>query len=467
MIEKMIIAGMDVVRLNFSHGEHDDIRKTFETIRSLSEKYNYQVSIICDIQGPKIRTGKMKEPFRVNPSDIIRVTPDDVIGNCDLIQIRYQSMLEELEVGDLIFINDGIIRLLVTKKEERSLVCLVESGGLISDNKGCNILSNDRISLNAITSKDEKDLKLIAELDPEWVAASFIGYPQDVVKVRNMLAYFGNENIKIISKIERQVALENIDNIIEVTDSIMIARGDLGVEIPLWDVPTAQKMICRKCNVAGKPVIVATQMLESMISCIRPTRAEATDVYNAVLDGADAVMLSGESAIGKYPIDAISVMDKIVDQAEKHYIRPDVTTFMGSHLGMTETVGLAAYIITSNFEELNWTGKIILIADCPSGYIARMISKFRPKVNIIGVSSDKRTALELNLLFGVRSIWASKLADYNSLEALNTAMIEQCIKLNLLQIKDHVLCINHSLLFGKNAGTVSAIYDLSKMRPLI
>jgi len=461
MIEKMVVAGMDIVRLNFSHGDHEDFKRTFNTVRKISEKYNHQVSIICDIQGPKIRTGLMKEPFSVKPGDEIRITPQEVTGTRELIQIRYATMMNDLGVGDLVFINDGIIRLTVTAKEETCLVCLVESGGLISDKKGCNIPSGN-ISLNVITPKDEKDLKLIADLDPEWVAASFIGYAEDVEKVKKMLSSHGNNDIKIISKIERPVALDQIDKIIEVTDGIMVARGDLGVEINTWDVPTAQKMMCRKCNAAGKPVIVATQMLESMISCPRPTRAEANDVYNAVLDGADAVMLSGESAVGKYPIEAITIMGQIVDTAEKHYERPNVETLKSSKFGMTESMGLAAFSITSHFDEIKWTGKLLIIADPPSAYVARMISKFRPKVTVIGISSHKRTALELNLLFGVRSIWAPELAKKQSLEELFAAAMKHCLDIKLLQKTDHVLCVSRSL-FGKHTGTVSSIYDLSKL----
>jgi pyruvate kinase len=461
MIEKMIVAGMDVVRLNFSHGDHEDFRNLFNSVRRISEKYNNQVSIICDIQGPKIRTGLMKEPFYVKGGDVIRVTPTEIVGTKDLIQIRYATMLKDLVPGDPIFINDGIIRLTVTAKEETCLVCTVDAGGLISDKKGCNIPSGG-ISLNVITPKDEKDLKLIAELDPEWVAASFIGSAEDVIKVKTMLSSFGNDNIKIISKIERPIALANIDSIIEVTDSIMVARGDLGVEIDTWDVPTAQKMMCRKCNAAGKPVIVATQMLESMITCPRPTRAEANDVYNAVLDGADAVMLSGESAVGKYPIEAITVMDRIVDQAEQNYVRPDRKGLISKHFGMTENVGLATFTMSSHFEELGWTGKILIIADPPSAYVARMISKFRPKLDIIGISSHKRTALEMNLQFGVRSVFAPELADSLGIEELNVAAIKHCMKIDLLKKEDHVLCVSRSL-FGKHTGTVSAIYDVTKL----
>jgi pyruvate kinase len=462
MIEKMINAGMDVVRLNFSHGDHEDFRRTFNLVRKLSEKYNHQVSIICDIQGPKIRTGIMAEPFMVKVGDQIRITPHEVTGTPECIQIRYATMLEDLHPGDFVFINDGIIRLIVNKKEEACLLCTVEAGGMISDKKGCNIPSGN-ISLNVITPKDERDLKLIAELDPEWVAASFIGYAKDVQKVKDMLASFGNTNIKVISKIERPCALEVLDEIIEVTDAVMVARGDLGVEIDTWDVPTAQKMMCRKCNQAGKPVIVATQMLESMISCPRPTRAEASDVYNAVLDGADAVMLSGESAVGKYPVEAITIMDRIVDKAEKNLHRQSSAESMKSaHFGMTESVGFSTYLMSNNFQELGWTGKILIMADPPSAYVARMVSKFRPNLDVIGIASDKRTAYELNILFGVRSVWAPHLAETSNVEELFLKAIQHCLKIKLLSEKDHVICVTRSL-FGKHTGTVSAIYDIPKL----
>jgi len=234
----------------------------------------------------------------------------------------------------------------------------------------------------------------------------------------------------------------------------------LGVEIDTWDVPSAQKMMCRKCNAAGKPVIVATQMLESMISCPRPTRAETSDVYNAVLDGADAVMLSGESAVGKYPIEAITIMDRIVDEAEKNFIRKELS--ISSHFGMTENIGMVTYSMTEKFSELNWTGKILLISDPPSAYVARMVSKFRPKLDIIGISSDKRTALEVNLLFGVRSVYAAELSNFQHIEELNIAAIKHVTKLGLLTKKDHVVCVSRSLL-GKHTGSNLCIYDCEKL----
>jgi len=276
------------------------------------------------------------------------------------------------------------------------------------------------------------------------------------------LASHGNTDIKIISKIERPIALTNIDSIIDITDAIMVARGDLGVEIDTWDVPIAQKMMCKKCNIAGKPVIVATQMLESMISCPRPTRAEASDVFNAVLDGADAVMLSGESAVGKYPIEAITVMDKIVDEAEKSLQRAaDMKSVISYQFGMTEGCGLAAFHMADQFARLGWTGKLIIIAGPPSGYVARMVSKFRPKLDVIGISSDKRTALEINLLWGVRSVYAPDLKAV-SIEEMNLSAIKELLKIKLLGKDDHVICVSRSL-FGKHTGALTSVYNLATL----
>jgi len=281
-------------------------------------------------------------------------------------------------------------------------------------------------------------------------------------KVRRMLSSYGNNDIKIISKIERPVALVNIDSIIEETDGIMVARGDLGVEIATWDVPAAQKMMCLKSNAAGKPVIVATQMLESMISCPRPTRAEANDVFNAVLDGADAVMLSGESAVGKYPIEAITVMDKIVDEAEKQMERRNPSTLVSKHFGMTESCGLAAFNIAEKFSLSQWTGKILIIATPPSGYVARMVSKFRPNLDILAYSSDRRTAYELNLLFGVRSVFSEGLEKFNNIEDRFFAAIKLSLDIKLLEENDHVLCVARSLK-GKHQGSVTSVYDIKSL----
>jgi len=456
-LEEMIRAGMDCVRLNFSHGTAEEHKALFNRVKALSEKFDNQLAIMCDIQGPKIRTGRMVEPFNIKPGDKIDVTPAEVVGTPQCIQIKYETMLDDLNAGDFIFINDGIIKLRVLSKNASALQCVCESGGMISDKKGCNIPSGN-ISLNVVTPKDERDLKIIAELNPEYVASSFIGTAEDVKKVRRFLTEYGNSDIKIISKIERPIALTNIDSIIEASDAIMVARGDLGVEIDTWDVPGAQKLLCKKANAAGKPVIVATQMLESMISASRPTRAEANDVYNAVLDGADAVMLSGETSVGSYPVEAIQVMDQIVAKAEQNMPPRTADDFKSSKFALTESISLASFHIAVNYENCNYTGKIIAIVDPPSGYVARMVSKFRPNLDIIGMTGDIRTARELNILWGVRSVYVPEL-DQASMEERNVAAIKKALELKLLTREDHVLCVARSV-YGKHTGSASMIYNL-------
>jgi pyruvate kinase len=461
VLEKMLLAGMDIVRLNFSHGAHEDHKKLFDTVRALSEKYDHQLSIICDIQGPKIRTGKMAEPFVVAVGDRIDVTPNQVLGTKECIQIKYEHMLKDLKEKDTIFINDGIIKLVVEKKNEKSLTCVVEAGGMISNAKGCNIPSG-HLSVNVITPKDREDLKFIATLNPEWVASSFIGTAADVEHVRATLKEFGNPDIKIISKIERPAALLHLDEIIEVTDAIMVARGDLGVEIDTWDVPIAQKEMCRKCNAAGKPVIVATQMLESMTSAPRPTRAEASDVFNAVLDGADAVMLSGETSVGKYPVETVSIMDKIVEAAEQHLPARNPRDFTSKHVGLTETIALGSYEMAVNFKTLGFKGKIIVITGPPTGYVGRMVSKFRPPLSIISITEDLRTALELNLVWGVRSFYDNHLKNISDAEQRNAAAIRRVLQYGFLSEDDRVLVIARSG-FGKHVGASCSLYSVKEI----
>lgn len=455
VLEKMILAGMDIVRLNFSHGTHDEHRKIFDTVRQLSAKYDNQVSIMCDIQGPKIRTGRMEKAFSINEGAQIKVTPEKILGNSERIQVKYETMLKDLDTGDTIFINDGIIRLKVIEKQEKDLLCVCEAGGQISDHKGCNIPSGN-ISLDVITPKDAKDLKFIADLNPEYVASSFIGTAEDVRKVRRVLTEHGNPNIKIISKIERPLAVQNLDEIIDESDALMVARGDLGVEIPTWEVPSVQKEMVKKCNIAGKPVIVATQMLESMVNQSRPTRAEANDVYNAVIDGTDAVMLSGESATGKYPVEAVKIMDNIIGAAETQMAKRNPNEYNSKRIGMTEIVASSCYSIANNV--LHWVhyGKVICLAD--SGYTARMVSKFRPPMDIIAITSDFRTAHELNLVWGVRTV-LTKEAEGSNPEERAVKAIKMSHKLGLLKLDDHVVVTCRSCI-GKHYGSTLAIYSV-------
>jgi len=316
--------------------------------------------------------------------------------------------------------------------------------------------------VNVITPKDREDLKFISALNPEWVAASFIGTANDVKQVQDTLKEFGNSNIKIISKIERPVALKNLDEIIEVTDAVMVARGDLGVEIDTWDVPIAQKEMCRKCNIAGKPVIVATQMLESMTEAPRPTRAEANDVFNAVLDGADAVMLSGETSVGKYPIQAVRIMDKIAEAAEKKLGSRNPQDWLSKHVALTESIALGSYEIMQNYSKIGFKGKVIVITGPPSAYVGRMVSKFRGPLDIICLTDDLRTALELNLVWGVRSVFEHTLKDIKDSELRNATAIKHVHKIGLVSTEDVVMVVSRSI-FGKHTGAYTALYRVSEI----
>jgi len=289
-----------------------------------------------------------------------------------------------------------------------------------------------------------------------------IGSAKDVESVRSYLKQYGNEDIKIISKIERPSALVNLDEIIETTDAIMVARGDLGVEIDTWDVPIAQKEMCRKCNMAGKPVIVATQMLESMTLASRPTRAETTDVFNAVLDGADAVMLSGETSVGKYPVQTIKIMDSICGVAEKHMGKRKPEVFQSHHVGMTETTAMGCFTMAQLWPKLGWTGKVLVVTGPPSGYVARMVSKFRPPIDIITITDHLRTALELNLVWGVRSVYDSVLKGISDMESRNKQAVKKVVEIGLLKKDDHVLIVSRSLI-GKHVGSTACIYDVAEV----
>mmetsp|Transcript_38747 Transcript_38747/g.97602 ORF Transcript_38747/g.97602 Transcript_38747/m.97602 type:complete len:535 (-) Transcript_38747:434-2038(-) len=458
VLAKMITAGMDVCRLNFSHGSHEGHRKMFNLVRHISAQHEHQVSILADIQGPKIRCGKMEKPFQPAIGSTIKVTAEEVIGTPERFTITYSTIVKDLVKGDLIFVNDGVVRLRVQSKTDTDLICVVEATGTISDNKGCNIPSG-QLSLSVVTEKDAEDLVLIAELAPEYLATSFVGTADDIHEVRSHLHKHGNFTTKIIAKIERPVALENIDAIIAASDGIMVARGDLGVEIPPEEVPAAQKSMVKKCNKEGRPVIVATQMLESMINTARPTRAEASDVFNAVLDGADAVMLSAESSVGNYPIESVSVMDDIVGLAEKYLAKRDPNDYDSASQGLVETMGHATKTLAEEFGDLNWDGVILSLTY--TGVSTRMISKYRPGMNIYAVTPNLQTARELNLVWGVRSIYAPELEGEN-LEHLALRAISIVAEMGVVKIGDHVVVTSASLYGDCELGCMSGIYNVEQ-----
>lgn len=454
MLKKLVDAGVDIFRLNFSHGTGDEKRELVKRIRSVNE-YS---GILADIQGPKIRVGKFKDEntYNLNIGQEVTVFEKEIIGDQDQFSVPLEGFLKSLGVGEVFFINDGIIKIRVKSKTNDHIVGEVLAGGMISDRKGVNIPAGE-LKQRVPTEKDVKDLKLIAELDPEYVAISFVSDGSDVLHVKRILENFGNENIKLISKIERPIALDNFDDILNVSDGIMVARGDLGVEIDPDKVPLWQKEMIYKCNREGKPVIVATQMLESMIINPIPTRAEANDVYNAVMDGTDAVMLSGETAVGKYPTNAVQYMNQIAKTATENMPRRIPDEFDSDRLTHTQTLGHAIHALAAEMQDLNFRGKILVITR--GGYGARMVAKYRPPLPIIAITPSKRTARELGLVWGVQPLHIANV-DFFHMDA--EEIIEQSVKntveRKLLDENEHVIILLVSRKFERRGNLVGFYY---------
>ncbi|MCK4286653.1 MAG: pyruvate kinase, partial [Candidatus Lokiarchaeota archaeon] len=437
MLKKLIDAGVDIFRLNFSHGTHDEKRELVKKIRAVGD----DVGILADIQGPKIRVGKFKESnaYSLNIGQEVRVFEKEIEGDQEQFSIPLDGFLKSMRIGQVFFVNDGIIKIEVKSKAEDHLIGEVLAGGMISDRKGVNIPTGE-LKQRVPTEKDIKDLKLIAELDSEFVAISFVSDGSDVLHVKQILENFGNDNIKLISKIERPIALDNFDAILEVSDGIMVARGDLGVEIDPDKVPLMQKAMVYKCNKEGKPVIVATQMLESMINAPIPTRAEANDVFNAVFDGSDAVMLSGETAVGKYPVKAVKSMNQIAKTATENMPRRKPDQYDSDRLTHTQTLGHAIYALAAEMQDLNFRGKILVITR--GGYGVRMIAKYRPPLPIIAITPSKRTARELNLVWGVQPFYIENIDFFNmDAEEIIEQSVKNAVEIKILDENEHVIIL--------------------------
>lgn len=454
MLQKLIDAGMNVCRLNFSHGTHEKHAEIFNRIRQISN----DVAILCDIQGPKIRIGKMKEPTTLLPGHKIKITIHDCIGTAEKVSISHKGFLNDIEPGDSVFINDGLVKLRVDSinKDEGYAECSVILGGIISDRKGVNIPSGNLSTKNP-TDKDRADLKFIAQLKPEYVAASFVGSAAEVKEVKRVLSNEGAGDIKIISKIERPVALERFDEILEVSDGIMVARGDLGVEIPFNQLPLKQKEIIFKSNIASKPVIVATQMLESMTFQPIPTRAEVSDVFNAIFDRADAVMLSGETSVGKYPVKTVETMKSIVSSAEKSIPLLDPNKLDSPSQEIYETIGHGIYTLSEELNELNYRGKIVCFTR--GGKTARFISKYRPPLPTMAITDNVKTARELNLVWGVKPIYTNQI-DLSSRnpETIIRKGLEFMVDQGYLEKHDHAITVMPSRIAPRRSVLLGLCY---------
>ncbi|MBK6521813.1 MAG: pyruvate kinase [Sphingobacteriaceae bacterium] len=404
VLEEMINNGLDICRINFSHGDYSAVENTINNIRALNKKLNRHVGILGDLQGPKLRIGLIKDKVvqLENGKDII-ITTTEQEGNANRVYITYPNFPKDVQVGELVLIDDGKIHLKVVSTNGKDEVrCTVISGGPLSSKKGVN-LPNTKISLPCLTVKDLRDLDFALSHDFDWIALSFVRSVTDVVELKDIIKHTG-KRAKVISKIEKPEAILEIDNIIDVSDGIMVARGDLGVELPMEQVPMLQKMLVEKCVTYSKPVIIATQMMESMITSFTPTRAEVNDVANAVMDGADAVMLSAETSVGKYPTKVIAIMRKVIEQVEKVD-----TIYYREHLPQLKTITYITDSICYNAVTLcQHSDAKAIISMTNSGYTAFKLSSHRPKAHIFIFTDNRHLLTTLSLVWGVRGYYYDK-----------------------------------------------------------
>lgn len=405
-LEKLMEAGMNVARLNFSHGDYEEHGARIKNIRLAALKRNKNVAILLDTKGPEIRTGNFKDGRAdIEKGQTVYISMDEVEGTAERFSVSYSGLIDDVEVGSKILIDDGLIELEVVNidKDKNEIETKALNSGEVKNKKGINV-PNVSLKLPGITEKDRQDIIFGIENNVDFIAPSFIRRASDVLEIRDVLEKHNGEGIHIIPKIENQEGIDNIDEILEVSDGLMVARGDLGVEIPAEDVPLVQKQLIHKCNNAGKPVITATQMLDSMQRNPRPTRAEASDVANAIFDGTDAVMLSGETAAGLYPVESVQTMNNIALKAESALQHKRILDERSKHVNMTITEAISQSVTHT---AINLDVKAI-IAPTESGYTARMISKYRPKQTIVAVTFNDRVNRQLALVWGVHPVQGKK-----------------------------------------------------------
>lgn len=435
MLARLIDTGMDIARLNFSHGDHDWHRTVCERIRRLSA----HVAIMGDVQGPKLRIGQMQDDQTVILERGARfvLTSRPVIGTSKRVSVDYHPLPREVTAGDTLYLNDGLISLYVVEiVDETDIVCEVQNGGPLSSRKGINA-PQVKLSMRVPTEKDRRDIRLAADIGMDFLAVSFVSSADDLACVREVIQGYGAD-IPLISKIERHVALEHFEAILEASDGIMVARGDLAVEIPTEEVPRHQKHIITRCNQVGKPVICATQMLESMCVSPIPTRAEVSDVFNAVLDGADAVMLSAESATGAYPIEAVDMMSKISLNAELTMPWRDLDLSVRDEIAYSESIGHGISTMVEHFARRGDRVAAIL-AITRSGYSARMIAKYRPGIPIIAVTNKMQVARQLNLTRGIMPVIVQ--VDLSDPSSVTQTAALQALKEHHLKEDDVILTV--------------------------
>ena len=401
LLKKLIENGMDVARFNFSHGDHEEQKSRMDLLKELRQELNTNTAILLDTKGPEIRTGVLKGGKRImlKAGEQFTLTTEEIEGDESKVSITYEGLVQDVDAGRVILIDDGLIELKVVGKSEKEIFCEVINGGELGERKGVNV-PNVAVRLPAITEKDKDDIRFGVEQGIDFIAASFVRNAECVLEIKAYLKELGAPYVPIIAKVENAEGIKNIDEIIRAADGVMVARGDLGVEIPAEEVPYLQKMIIQKCNMNFKTVITATQMLDSMMRNPRPTRAEVTDVANAVYDGTDAVMLSGETAQGKYPLEALQMMVHIIQNTEQHLDYEGMLEKTGGHLksGVSSAIGYSSVLAASNLNAK------CIITPSVSGATARVVSNLRPRQVILGATPNERTLRRMSIYWGVKPI---------------------------------------------------------------
>lgn len=440
VMRTLVREGMDIARFNFSHGTHEEQQERMNKLKKIRLEEGKHIAILLDTKGPEIRTSVLKDSKKVQLVEGTEfvLTTEEIVGDARRVGITYKGLVDDVSVGGKILIDDGLIELEVTGKNDSDIICKVINGGELGERKGVNV-PNVPIRLPAITEKDIDDIRFGVEQGVDFIAASFVRNAECILEIKALLRECGAPYTPVIAKIENAEGIKNLDEILRVADGIMVARGDLGVEIPAEEVPYIQKMMINKCKDCFKPVITATQMLDSMIRNPRPTRAEVTDVANAVYDGTDAVMLSGETAQGKYPIEALRMMVHICENTEQHLDYDAILGRMASHR-MKDTSSALGYATVSTANNLN--AKCIVVPT-GSGVTARILSKFHPKTELVAVSPDERCLRRMQIYWGVKS--------YKSIKANTTEEICE----NAMEIVKAKACVETGDIVVLTAGIPS------------
>ncbi len=422
LLKALALNGMDIARFNFSHGDYEEQKGRLDLLKSVREELDIPVAALLDTKGPEIRTGLLKDEKKVTlkEGDTYTLTTRDIVGDEHIGHINYAGLNEDVVPGNKILIDDGLIELEVEKVDGTDIVCRVLNGGELGMRKGVNV-PNVKIKLPALTEKDKEDIRFGIEQGFDFIAASFVRNADAIREIRAILDE-NAANMGIIEKIENAEGIENLDEIIEESDGIMVARGDMGVEIPPEQVPYIQKLIIRKCNAACKPVITATQMLDSMIRNPRPTRAEVTDVANAVYDGTDAVMLSGETAMGKYPLEALKMMAHIVEDSESHL---DYSYYRQRRITRENEQNISNAVCYSSVATAHNLKAKAIVAPSISGFTTRMLSKWRPNTMIIGLSPSMAAVRQMQIYWGVKPFHARRADSTDVLIASSLELLKE------------------------------------------